>query len=118
MLLLKSKKFWMIVGGLVMMIVITDRIERYIKCQVMPALTREEALQRSTRYWYDLSEDFSLDAESPTLSEERYDAERREWAFTFSNTTCTVIIITDRCQGTEVGGMSEGCTVRVKNRRP
>ena len=112
MRVLKSKKLW-IIGGIIAVLTIEHLIERYIRCYVKPPLTREEGLQRSTTYWKDLSKDFVLGGEFPTLSEERYDAERKEWAFTFSNSTCTVVVITDRRQGTEVGGMSKGCTVRV-----
>src|SRR5258708_21200703 len=104
MRVLKSKKLWKI-GGVIAVLTIDHFIERYIRCYVKPPLTREEALQRSTRYWKDLSKDFVLGGEFPTLSEERYDAERKEWAYTFSNSTCTVVVITDRCQGTEVGGI-------------
>src|SRR5258706_14879474 len=112
MRVLKSKQLW-IIGGIIAVLTVEHFVERYIRCYVKPPLTREEALQRSTRYWKDLSKDFVLGGEFPTLSEERYDAERKEWAFTFSNSTCTIVVITDRCHGTEVGGMSKGCTVRV-----
>jgi hypothetical protein len=71
---------------------------------------RAEALLDATSFLQSLSHDFLLGDPLPSLKEEQYDSPHETWTFTFRNATCTVDIITDRCQGTEVGGMSEGCT--------
>jgi hypothetical protein len=86
----------------------------WLNCHGKP-LAREEALRDASSELQDLSRSFSLGNPPPSLSAEKYDDVRGEWMFTFSNLDCTVDIITDRCKGTEVGGMSKGCT---KHRTP
>jgi|SRR5580700_3523565 hypothetical protein len=86
----------------------------WLNCHGKP-LVREEALQDARSQLQDLSRSFSLGNPLPSLSAERYDDSRGEWMFTFSNGSCTVDIITDRCKGTDIGGVSKGCT---KHRTP
>ncbi len=83
--------------------------DHWSRCNSKP-LERSEALRNATVFLQSMSRDFELGDPPPLLVEEQYDSVREAWMFTFRNTACEVAIITDRCQGTEVGGMTEGCT--------
>ena len=107
---LKRPKFWLSALAVVVIVAGATLIyDRWLRCHGKP-LGRAEALQNATSQLRMLSQDFSLGSPSPSLAEEQYDSVRGTWMFTFRNTTCTVDIITDRCKGTEVGGMTKGCT--------
>jgi len=99
------------VVGAVALVAVALYGEYYFRCHGKP-LSREEAFQRATDYLQQLSQDFVFGDPPPALVEEQYDAQTRGWTFKFVNSTCTIYIIADRCQGTEVGGLSEGCRVR------
>lgn len=99
----------LIVLGLLAVAVLGDYVFR---CYGRP-LSREEALQRAHSQLQYLSNDFALGDPPPSLAGEQYDSEQKSWILTFRNATCEVSIITDRCHGTDIGGLSEGCT-RVK----
>lgn len=81
------------------------------RCHGQP-LSREEALERANAKLQRFSKKFVTGNTLPTLIGDQYDPQRKEWTFTFKNPTCTVGIIADRCHGTDIGGLSEGCTVR------
>ena len=81
------------------------------RCHGKP-LSREEALERANAKLQRFSKKFVTGDTLPALVEEQYDPQRKEWTFTFTNTTCSVAIIADRCHGTDIGGISKGCTVR------
>jgi hypothetical protein len=83
----------------------------YIRCHGKP-LSREEALQRASALLQHLSRNFDLGNPPPVLVEEQYDEPRETWILTFRSHTCEISVIADRCQGTEVGGISEGCRQR------
>jgi len=83
----------------------------FFRCHGKP-LSREEALERANTKLQRFSKKFVTGDSPPTLVEEQYDPQRKGWTFTFKNPVCTVAIIADRCQGTDIGGINEGCTVR------
>ncbi len=86
------------------------------RCHGQP-LSREEALRRANTSMQYLSKDWVLGSPLPGLAAEEYDPKDGSWMFTFRNDTCEVDIITDRCNGTDVGGMSKGCTTHQPDKR-
>ena len=83
-------------------------VDHFWRCSGIP-LSREEALQRATAQLKYLNRKNTLGVTLPALVEERYDPEQQTWIFTFRNSNCTVDIVADRCHGTDVGGVSQGC---------
>jgi hypothetical protein len=83
----------------------------YLRCHGKP-LSREEALQRASAQLKYLSRNVDLGNPSPALVEEQYDAPSKTWSLTFRNSSCEVSVIADRCHGTDIGGISEGCKQR------
>ena len=79
------------------------------RCHGKP-LSRQEALQRASVRLQYFSKDWVLGDPLPSLQEEQFEPKDGSWLFTFRNNTCEVSIITDRGKGTDVGGMSKGCT--------
>jgi hypothetical protein len=79
------------------------------RCYGKP-LSREEALQRATAQLQLLSSQLNVGESLPPLVEEQYDGKRKTWMFKYQNEVCAIIIYTDRCQGTDVGGTN--CQVR------
>jgi hypothetical protein len=103
------KRVWQV--GLISVALIAAALfaDYWFRCHGAP-LRRAEALQRANTHLQYLSGDWDLGTPLPSLAEEQYDGKDGTWMFTFSNSVCTVDIITDRCHGTDVGGMSKGCT--------
>src|SRR5438270_11359636 len=100
------KRVWQV--GLISAVLIAAALfaDYWFRCHGAP-LSRADALQRAnTRLQY-LSGDWDLVTPLPSLAEEQYDAEDGTWMFTFSNSVCAVGIITERCHGTDVGGVSK-----------
>jgi len=93
-------------GLSVLVVLIGDYLFR---CYGKP-LSREEALQRASTQLQYLSRDINFGESLPPLVKERYDPKRKTWWFTFRNEVCEIDIITDRCEGTDVGGTN--CQVR------
>jgi hypothetical protein len=85
------------------------------RCHAAP-LSREEALRSNVRLQH-LLQDWALGDSLPVLVEEQFEPKDGSWALTFRNRSCEVIIITDRRKGTDVGGMSKGCTIPRTDRR-
>lgn len=81
----------------------------WFRCHGKP-LGRVEALHRANVSLQYLSRDWVLGDPMPSLASEQFDPSDGSWMFTFKNSVCEVSIITDRCKGTDVGGMSQGCT--------
>jgi hypothetical protein len=100
----------LIVAVLVAVVLLADH---YSRCYGKP-LSRDEALQRANEQLRYLSKDFLLGDTLPALADEQYDPQKKTWIVTFRNSTCEVSIITDRCHGTDVGGMSDGCKDRPR----
>ena len=91
------------------MLVVVALLGDYLfRCRGKP-LSRDEALQRATAKVQRFSQKFMVGETLPPLVEDRYDAEEKLWMFTFRNTTCEVIVVADRCHGTDIGG-TNGCT--------
>jgi hypothetical protein len=86
-------------------------VDYLFRCHGRP-LSREEAFERANAKLLRFSKKFVVGDSLSKLNEEQYDPQRKEWMFTFENSTCSVIIIADRCNGTDIGGISKGCTVR------
>jgi len=105
-----SKK-WQIAMATLLVIVGIFLAEYALRCYRKP-LSRQEALERASAKLQRFSKKFVVGDSLPPLVDESYDPQRKEWTFTFKNSTCTVGIIVDRCHGTDIGGISEGCKVR------
>ena len=101
----RKSKIALIVIALVPAVLFADHFRR---CSGMP-LSREEALRRATVRLQHLSRHFELGNPLPALVEEQYDSKQQTWIFTFRSNTCEFDIIADRCHGTDIGGLSEGC---------
>src|ERR1700687_4774400 len=86
------------------------------RCHGKP-LNREEALQRAKVRLQSLSQSWVLGSPLPGLVQEQYEPLDKTWSFTFRNDVCEVDIIADRCHGTDVGGMSKGCTAHQPEKR-
>jgi hypothetical protein len=89
--------------------------EHYSRCYGKP-LSREEALRRANAQLQFFDKDFVLGDSLPALKEEEYDPEEKTRTFTFRYPTCEVSVIADRCQGTDIGGISQGCKERRASR--
>ena len=107
----KSLRVSVWVAGIVVLAILAGKLsyDQWARCSGKP-YERAEALRDATSLLESLSKSFSLGDPLPSLKDEQYDSPRQTWMFTFRNATCTVDIISDRCKGTEVGGVSEGCT--------
>jgi hypothetical protein len=106
-----SKKLWGAAAlGIVLFVVILFG-DYYARCHGKP-LSRAEALERADKQLQYLSRDFVLGNSDPSLVDEQYDASERTWTFTFRNGASEVTVITDRCKGTDIGGISAGCKQR------
>jgi hypothetical protein len=103
------KKIELGIAIVIVLIVVALFAEYWFRCHGKP-LSREEGLHRAQVRLESLSKSWILGDPLPTLTGEQFDAKDGSWTFTFRNDTCEVDIITDRCKGTDVGGMSEGCT--------
>jgi len=95
----------LIVIGLCLLGLLADHFRR---CSGIP-LSREEALRRATAQLKYINRKNTLGPTLPPLAEEQYDPKQQTWIFTFRNGACTVDIVADRCHGTDVGGVSQGC---------
>jgi len=95
----------LIVVGLGAMGLVADHFWR---CSGRP-LSREEALRRATAQLNYVNRKNTLGPTLPALAGEQYDPKQQTWIFTFRSGSCTVDIIADRCHGTDVGGVSDGC---------
>ena len=89
-------------------------IADYLVSYYRPPLTRAEAIGRAGALLQDLSQQHMTGSTLPVLSEEQYDPGTKTWVFIFRNDNCEIDIITDRLQGTEVGGMTKGCDMRSR----
>jgi hypothetical protein len=101
----KKSKIALIVIALVAAVLFADHFRR---CSGIP-LSREEALRRAIVRLQYLSRHFELGDPPPALVEEQYDSKQQTWIFSFRSNTCEVEVIADRCHGTDIGGLSEGC---------
>ncbi len=104
MRLRKLSKSWVVVAAVVALIASALVVEYLYRCHGNP-LSRGEALDRATAA---LQRNVVTNPPMP-LVEELFDSERKEWMFTFRNATCIVSVLADRCKGTDIGGISEGC---------
>ena len=108
----KVKNKWAVMAlAVVALIAGTLVIDHLFRCYG-PPLSREEALRRATAHLRYFSRQHMTGGTVPVLSEEQYDPAKKTWVFTFRNANCEIAMIADRCQGTEIGGMSKGCDVR------
>lgn len=83
-------------------------VSHFWRCSGIP-LSREEALRRATTQLNYLNRKHTLGETLPVLVEEQYDRKQQTWTFTFRSGACTVEILADRCHGTDLGGVSQGC---------
>lgn len=108
---LRWKRVWRILAVVITLIVVVLFVDYYSRCHGKP-LSREEALQRATAQLQHLSKNFVIGDPLPALVEEEYDATARTWILTYRGGACEVFIIADRCNGTDIGGISGGCKQR------
>ena len=80
-----------------------------IGCCGDPTLSKQEAVSRATEYVDRMGRDYMLFSEKPRLVEDQFDKDKKWWSLTFESGECKIIIITDRCGGTEVGGLNAAC---------
>jgi hypothetical protein len=90
-------------------------VDYWSRCHGKP-LSREEALGRANVQLQYLSHDWILGNPLPSLTSEQFDPSDGTWMFSFKNSVCEVDIIADRCKGTDIGGMSKGCTTHQPKR--
>jgi hypothetical protein len=110
MLLLRGRRF-RIALAIAVVVVFSLTTEYVLRCWGKP-LTREEAIERADRRLDVFSKRYIIGVPPPTLVAEQYETDTKAWIFTFQNSTCTVDIIADRCNGTDIGGVSAGCVPR------
>ena len=103
----------LIVGSLLALAVLAVAFfvrEHRVRCHGQP-LTREEAMERATSKIQRFSLKFDTGKTPPRLVAETYDANQKIWSFTFHTDACDVIVLADRCEGTDIGGTT-GCNPR------
>src|SRR5258708_98378 len=110
------KTIWRLAAIAVLVLGALLFVDYWSRCHGKP-LSREESLQRANVTLQHLSKDWVLGDPLPSLVEEQFEPKDGSWLFTFRNNTCEVSIITDRCNGTDVGGMSKGCTTHQPDKR-
>lgn len=109
-----SKKRAVVILAGVSLLLAGTAIADYLVSYYGPPLTRAEALEHAGVVLQDLSRQHMTGGTLPLLSEQQYDPGTKTWVFTFRNDNCEIDIITDRLQGTEVGGMTKGCDMRSR----
>jgi hypothetical protein len=108
---LLSKKLWAIVVLGIVLVALLLFGDYYARCHGKP-LSRADAVDRATKQVQYLSRDFALGDPGPVLVDEQYDASQKTWTLTFRSATCEVMVIADRCNGIDIGGVSAGCKER------
>jgi hypothetical protein len=99
---------WRIALAIVGLVVVALCADYFWRCSGIP-LSRKEALRRATTQLEHLNRNHAFGDSLPALVDEQYDSNQQTWMFTFRNGACTVEILADRCHGTDVGGVSQGC---------
>ena len=110
------KTIWRIAAITVLVLATLLVFDYWSRCHSKP-LSREDALRRANVRLQHLSQEWVLGDTLPSLVEQQFEPKDGSWSFTFRNNTCEVSIITDRCNGTDVGGMSKGCTTHQPDKR-
>ena len=82
-------------------------VDHFRLCNASP-LSRDEALRRATEKLRSYSQKFTVDNLPTEPVEEHYDEAQKTWSFRFRGKACEIIILTDRCHGTDIGG-TNGC---------
>jgi hypothetical protein len=102
-------------GGIVLIVAALAAVvlsaDYYSRCYGKP-FSRDEAMRRANAQLQYLAKYFVLGDTPPVLVDEQYDSYAKTWMLTFRSPTCEVIVIADRCHGTDIGGLSEGCKER------
>jgi hypothetical protein len=102
-------------GGIVLIVAALAAVvlsaDYYSRCYGKP-FSRDEAMRRANAQLQYLAKYFVLGDTPPVLVDEQYDSYAKTWMLTFRSPTCEVIVIADRCRGTDIGGLSEGCKER------
>lgn len=80
--------------------------DHFLRCSSRP-LQRDEAIERANKRVDYFAKGFGI-IDPFTLAKDQYDNEQRSWVLTYSNASCTVMIVADRCHGTDIGGTT-GC---------
>lgn len=104
------KRLWKMGAAAVLVGAATWGVEHGLRCYGAP-WERDEALRRAREALGYLSEDYSVE-KGAALIDEKYDRELHSWSFLFRSNSCDVSVFADRCNGTDIGGMSRGCPSR------
>jgi hypothetical protein len=105
------KNFFRIALSVAAVGMLTFTAEHAYRCWGEP-LTREEAIKRAKTRLDVFSKRYIVGIPPPTLVAEQYETGTKTWIFTFQNSTCAIDIIADKCNGTDIGGVSAGCVPR------
>jgi hypothetical protein len=87
--------------------------DHLFRCSGRP-FSRDEARREPNAQLQYLAKYFVLGDAPPTLVEEEYDPYAKTWMLTFRSADCEVIVIADRCHGTDIGGVNAGCKDRPR----
>ena len=77
----------------------------YVHRCMAPPLSREEASERALARLEKFKKSFGV-REVFTLTESSFDKQSSAWIFSFTSKDCTVMIVTDRCHGDDIGGLT------------
>jgi hypothetical protein len=102
---------WKVLIAIVTLVVALFVADYVVKCHGKP-LTRVEAFQRASSRIQRFSLKYNIGNTPPRLAEESFDADQKTWTFTFHTDACDVFVIADRCEGTDIGGISGACNPR------
>ena len=96
-MVVRISKFWLTVVAL-----------GFFGCCGNPELSRDEALASANQY-VDQMRQYTAFPETPRVTEGVFDTDAKSWSFTFESGECKIVIITDRCDGADVGGITPSC---------
>jgi hypothetical protein len=97
-----NARVWIVLAIVAVAVVLLA--EHGLRCWRSP-LTREEAVARGKIRLDRFARTFNVN-ESLTLSEATFESDRNAWLLTYTGLRCKMIIIVDRCNGDDVGGVN------------
>jgi hypothetical protein len=79
-------------------------------CAYRSPLTRNEALELATNYVPNFLKTYeNVDDTNLRRVEEKFDMATKTWLFSYSNGSCEINIVVNRCSGATDAGVSTGC---------
>ena len=72
-----------------------------------PTLTKVEAVDRAQKQLTRFLTSHHVHEATFSVVDAQFESDTNSWLITYKSSTCSVIVITDRCHGDEIGAASE-----------